>query len=170
MVKSLKFHAIAISIICVAIATYYQLSLTNSSSTAVSLGSMRSIRIDSATWGLNCNPYIQSAKQAQASAPLKKNANGQVIPSEKLQPVVLNNALKSVRKLCEGKSACELYATNDTLGLDPIEGCFKKLDVHFRCFTSDRLSIIQANQGELLKLNCVSPAASDASAPPATHP
>lgn len=170
MLKNLKFHLIAVSLICLIVAAIYNFMGANTPSPVAGQGSTRSIRIDSATWGLNCNPYIQSAKQAQVSAPLKKDANGQVIPGKTLQPVVLNNALESVKKLCEGKPACELYATNDTLGVDPIEGCFKKLDVHYRCFTSDRLSIIQANQGELLKLSCVSPVASDASAPPATHP
>lgn len=170
MLKSLKFHIIAISLICVFIAAIYSLIGANTPNPTTTQGGNRSIRISSATWGLNCNPFILSAKQAQANAPLKKDAQGQVIPSKPMKPVVLNNVLENVKKLCEGKSACELFASNEVLGLDPIEGCFKKLDVHYRCFTSDRLTITQTNQGELLKLNCAAPMASDVSAPTATHP
>lgn len=170
MLKNLKFHVIAISLICMIVAAIYELTGANVPATSAAQGSGRSIRISTATWGLNCNPYILSAKQAQSKAPLKKDANGQVIPSKSLQPVVLNNVLESVKTLCEGKPTCELFASNEVLGVDPIEGCFKKLDVHYRCFNADRLIITQTNQGELLKLNCVSPMASDVSAPATAHP
>ena len=169
MLKNLKFHVIAISLICVIIAVIYQLTGANAPAPAAQ-GNGRSIRIHSATWGLNCNSYILTAKQAQANAPLKKDARGQIIPGKPLQPVVLNNVLDTVKKLCEGKPVCEFFTSNEALGLDPVEGCFKKLDVQYRCFTSDRLTITQANQGELLKLNCTAPATGDVSAPTAAHP
>lgn len=170
MLKNLKFHIIAISLICIIVAAIYKWTGTNGPNPNANTVSSRSIRISNATWGLNCNPYILGAKQAQANAPLKKDANGQVIPSKPLKPVAMNNVLESLKTLCEGKLTCELFASNEVLGLDPIEGCFKKLDVHYRCFTSDRLIITQTNQGELLKLNCTAPLTGDVSAPAAAHP
>lgn len=170
MLKNIKFHIIAISLICIIVAAISKLSGVNIPTESSIPASNRSIDISSATWGLNCNPYILSAKQAQSSAPLNKDATGQIIPGKPLKPVAPNNVLERVKTLCEGKPTCDLFASIDILGLDPIEGCFKQLDVQYRCFTSDRLKITQTNQGELLKLNCTAPTASDVSAPAATHP
>lgn len=170
MLKNLKFHIIAISLICIIVAAISKLSGVNTPIANRVQGSSRSIHIYSATWGLNCNPYILSARQAQANAPANKDATGQIIPGKPLNPVALNNVLERVKTLCEGKPTCDLFASIDVLGLDPIEGCFKQLDVRYRCFTSDRLSITQTNQGELLKLNCLLPATGDVSAISTTHP
>ena len=171
MLKSLKFHIIAISIICVLVVGLSQ--MMGSSHSATPQGPERGdryVRVVSATWGLNCNPFIKEAKRARETSALPKDDKGNVIPQEPLKEMALDNILNSAKTLCDGKIACEVMATSDALGLDPMASCFKKLNLNYRCFELDRLRTTETNQGDMLKIDCAPPAATDAPAPAATQP
>lgn len=170
MLKNLKFHAIAIAIISVIVVMLYQIMGPTEVSNAPLQPSDRYVRVASASWGLNCNAFIADAKQARANAPLAKNAQGQVVAQAPLKDVTPNNVIDPAKKLCDGKISCEILATSEVLSLDPIDNCFKKLNLSYRCFEMDRLTTTETNQGELLKIDCTPIATVDAPAPTATHP
>ncbi len=171
MLKSLKFHIIAISIICVLVVGLSQIMGTSHTATPQTpqIGD-RYVRVVSATWWLNCNPFIEEAKRARETTALPKDEKGNIIPQEPLKAMVLDNVLTAAKTICDGKLSCDVMATSEVLGLDPMESCFKKLNLNYRCFEMDRLRITETSQGERLTIDCATPAATNAPAPAATHP
>lgn len=171
MLKNLKFHIIAISIICVLVVGLSQLmGSSHSAAPQAPERGDRYVRVVSATWGLNCNPFIEEAKRARATSALPTDDKGNVIPQEPIKEMALDNILSTAKTMCDGKISCQIMATSDVLGLDPMDSCFKKLNLNFRCFEMDRLKTTETNQGEMLKIDCSTPAATNAPAPAATHP
>ncbi|MES2983909.1 MAG: hypothetical protein V4735_01830 [Pseudomonadota bacterium] len=163
-----KFHAMAISTLCVVITVLYFLIGPKPEVPADQqpVGS-RYITIYSATWGENCNEAIQQTLAARTHIPLNKDkdkdADGNPIEHEKLQKVLPNNALSAMSALCNGKLSCNMRVDSETIGFDPMMSCFKKLQVSYRCYSYDRLISQSLNDGDTLAMNC----APDAVAPPA---
>lgn len=160
-----KFHAIAIAVISVVIVVIFLFfgPKDPSDSPPVALTSANNYtRIVSATWGLNCNVFIESAILAQAQKGLAKDENGNVIATEILKKVTPNNVLENVITLCEGKPICNSYIDSTTLANEPSADCFKRLEIAYRCFEIDRLRTINVGQGENLNIDCTNPTASHA--------
>lgn len=170
--KPLKFHIIAIACICLIVVVLYQfIGPKPSAGTALLQTGDRYLRVASASWGLNCNDAISEAKKSRETVGLRKDEYGQVIPEAPLKPMQPDNALDAVKKLCDGKLVCEVFATSEVLGFEPMESCFKTLTLGYRCFEMDRLKINQTGQGELARIDCSLPAnGSHAPAPAATQP
>ena len=171
MLKNLKFHIIAISIICVLVVLLAQIfgPSHNAVTQAAPIGD-RYVRVVSATWGLNCNPFIEEAKRLRETSALPKDAQGNVIAQPPMKEMELDNILGNVKTMCDGKLTCQVMATSEVVGLDPMESCFKKLSLNYRCFELDRLHTTETNQGEMLKIDCATPTVTNAPAPLATHP
>jgi hypothetical protein len=170
MVKNLKFHVIAISAICVLVVLLSQWVAPAPQNGTQAASGNRYVRVVSASWGLNCNPFIAEAKQLRESSPLQKDENGNIITQPPIKEVARDNVLTKAKSLCEGKPACQLMATSEVLGFDPMESCFKKLNFNYRCFEMDRLQAAETSQGEMLRIDCVTPAASDAPPTAAVQP
>ena len=116
--------------------------------------SSHAIEVYQATWGLRCNDEITRALQRRQFAPVEKDEKGQVIPPKPLALVQPNNVLSPVSEACNGKLACQIDASPERLGVDPLESCYKELNVQYRCFTYDRLQIAKAEQGTTLTIDC----------------
>ena len=59
-----------------------------------------------------------------------------------------------VKELCDGKTACELPASNDFFGSDPEPGIKKELHVQWRCSTSQEAKDSMKVEGTTLQLSC----------------
>lgn len=155
---SLRFHAIAVAAIStVIIAVFYLTQPSSAEKKTIDPDqfSERAVEIYSATWGMNCNPYIEEAIRRQAATPAPADASGSSKPAKPLQDVTTNNVLDVVSGLCNGRVRCDLTATAEAMGgLDPLGSCYKQLDVSYRCFTYDQLWNVTVEQGKTLRLDC----------------
>jgi hypothetical protein len=158
MRRNQKIHAIAITSICVLVTIIYVV-LTPAPSTSPQPTGDRSIEIFDATWGKNCNPSIIAPTHTPPPATAD---NSVATASKKLTPVQDDNVLTTVSTACNGKLSCQLKATSDTLGVEPIQSCYKYLVVRYRCFSYDRAWDVTTHQGETLTIDC------NAASPPAT--
>lgn len=164
MPSSFKFHVIAVSIICLIVTgLYYTIGPKRFTAPGSVQTGEQHIRIVSASWGLNCNPAIETAIR-------ERKASNTATPASTtpLAPVMPDNALDTLKAACEGKLTCSLIVNNETMQSDPLVSCFKKLELAYRCHTVDRLHSLSINQATPLKINCTNPSASDA--PPSAAP
>ena len=160
--KNLKFHVIAIAAIIIVVTALYSVIGPQKAPVTAAHTSGHAIEIYSATWGEACNPAITDAMATRARTPAAKDDAGQTLPIEPLQPVKPNNVLITVGDTCNGKTACTLRADSPSLALDPLTTCFKRLVVHYRCYSVDRLHTRDIGQGEILTIDCLNPNAADA--------
>ena len=165
MAKNMKFHAIAIAVITVVIVILYLLVGPKPQAPVVVKPTDRAVRISTATWGLSCNQQIEEAQRSRESIPMAKDAEGKVIQPEPLKKVEINNVLPVIKTACEGQLGCEVNATDDILGVHLLPGCYRQLNVNYRCSDVDRLTTVNIDQGQTLKIDCTD---ATASAPP--HP
>jgi hypothetical protein len=156
MNKRLKFHAFAISTICLVITVIYLIAGPSEPPSPPSNQGNYKISILSASWGYNCNPYIREALEARKSIPLEKDAEGKIIQPTPLKLIEHDNVLKQVSAACNDKPYCEVVANTEIFGFDPHEGCFKQLEVSYRCYDIDRLRILKAEQAAQMKIDCTS--------------
>lgn len=158
MGKNIKFHAIAITLICVVITILYVLIGPKPvQQDPVKAANGHLVQIAGATWGENCNTYIEQAMEAQTSEPMTHDEKGDAAAKAVLKPVTSNNVQQKVAEACNGKPVCELYVDASTLGVDPLPTCYKQLVTTYRCFSFDRLNSITVNQGDTLKIDCAKP-------------
>lgn len=155
MVRNWKFHAVALSTICAVITGAYFLFTPAPPPPAADPNTVgdRAIEIYSATWGMECNPYIKEQIDNQKAQPLPKageTADGHT----QQQLVTRDNALMKVGELCNAKNTCTLMPTNETLGLSVLNSCGKKLEITYRCYSYDRLWPLTIGQGETKKIDC----------------
>lgn len=108
----------------------------------------RFIQIARATWGENCNGYIQSAQEQVRMGKSKD-------PAPAL--VRRDNALRVVSSLCNGKEQCQFATDPVSLGFDPIASCDKEMVVEYRCFVSDRSHEVRAEGGASVLIDCTQP-------------
>lgn len=112
----------------------------------------RYITIYSATWGENCNQFIEQA--AANPQPLKTTAQGEIIPQQLPNRIVPDNVLQAVSNACNGKLTCRVTVNSATLGVEPLGTCFKELKLSYRCYTLDRLWPITLRQNDVLNIDC----------------
>lgn len=149
----MKFHIIAIAVICVVITLLFLLiGPKNTAPQDPNANSEFAIEIYSATWGLECNPYIQEANDHPK--PPEKDANGNVIAQQPLKFVQPNNVLEVVSRACNGQMRCDITPTADTLGVDPMPSCAKTLNLSYRCYSYDRLWNVSVGQGSTTAIDC----------------
>ena len=106
----------------------------------------------SATWGDNCNDYIQSMSNNPGSEDTASHVTATLLP------VRHDNALRRVSTLCDAKASCSFPVTTDALGADPAPGCTKALTVDYRCGEMGVTSRLTAYSGSKLSLDCRPPA------------
>ena len=155
----LKFHLTAIAAICVVIVlAYAAIGPKKLAPQAPQPLSDRHITIDSATWGRNCDPYIEEAQRNWHLPALGDKTPATPRPEK----AAMNNALDVVGTACNDKLDCHLKADAATLQSDPLPSCYKRLTVGYRCFSLDRLSTVEVNQGADLDIDCHEQAAAPA--------
>lgn len=115
-----------------------------------------------ASWGLNCNRYIeqQLKKSAFGSSALAGDAASDSKESPALAMIKQNNVLTILQTLCDKKTQCQLTARNDILG-NPYTDCSKELTVAWRCFSYDKLHEKTINENNSFTLSCASDTSSD---------
>lgn len=59
-----------------------------------------------------------------------------------------------VKELCDGKTACELPATNEFFGSDPEPGIKKELHIQWTCSTSPEAKDAMKVEGTTFQLSC----------------
>ena len=148
--KSMKFHAMAVGIICVVVTLLYFLMVPKEQAPydPDQASGDRFVRVVDASWGLNCNTEINR---------LRSQGLTTVGEGDKKRPLTLvqpNNAMYAVTQLCNEKIKCSILATNETMDLDPLSSCYKDLVVGYRCFSVDRKWTRKAEQGTLLAIDC----------------
>lgn len=153
-----KFHASVIGIITLLLMGMYLLFKSSPEQTVVTtITSATQMRIESASWGLNCNALYSIYKQReQDMARNQKNAqpiDPSLVPKSPATIISPNNALDTVKTLCEGKPKCEFPANATVLG-DVFSNCSKVLDISWRCFNYDKLRTQTVQNGSLLTIDC----------------
>lgn len=159
MKRNWRFHALAILVICIIITVLYA---TIGPKKIVPQGEAqlvgdRYIQIYSATWGLNCNDYIDQLNEQRRQLQLHPQASSEDVDknsTKQLARVTTDNALVPIGTICNGKLECSFDATSEVLGGDPLGSCFKRLLIGFRCFTYDRLRQMDIGQGENVVIDC----------------
>lgn len=165
MIRNWKFHAVAVSVLCAVVTVIYVLFAPAPPAPPVDTNLLgdRAVEIYSATWGMECNAYIKDIlerpKKLTSIAQTSAEGNAaQPVPAQpdapKLEYATKDNALIKVSELCNGKNTCELTPTNETLGLNILDTCGKKLDVSYRCYSYDRLWNLTIQQGDTKKIDC----------------
>ncbi len=150
-----KFHAIALTVICVAITVLFFLFQPKEQPLVDdTLRGNRFIEVYSATWGQECNPFIEQQMETRRKAPPTKDEKGEVIKMEPLTLVETNNVIAGISSLCNGKLTCAINPTSDSLGIEPLPSCFKKLVVEYRCFSFDRLRRASIDQATNSTIDC----------------
>jgi hypothetical protein len=152
-----KFHAIAIGSICLIITVLFFLigpGAKPATPDVAQAGQGYTIEIYSATWGANCNTAIASDLRERGGRPLITDEQGKIIEGAAPKMVETNNLLVPLGRRCNGKPFCDVLAASDILGIEPMETCYKRLAVSYRCFSYDRLRVIEVGQGETLRINC----------------
>jgi hypothetical protein len=143
-----KLHAFAIAALVLCISAVFLLAGPKPAPTPVAgATAARSIQVVTATWGANCNADIARLRQTGTGDP-------NIPPPE---PFGHNNALSALQAQCEGKPTCRVAVNNTLLGEDPFPACYKRLQLAYRCFQLDRLSMVEIDQGDLLMLDCQTP-------------
>lgn len=146
---NLKLHIIVSVIFLLLIfgALSYFSASNQPAATPPSITSDRFIQVSRATWGENCNPYIESARQqvrmgkAQGPAP---------------EMVRRDNALRAVSTLCNNLEQCQFSLSLEGLGFDPVAECNKEFSMEYRCFLSDRNHKIVGEDGDTVLVDCTS--------------
>lgn len=172
MRTNVKFHAIAITLITLIVVVLYVMIGPKQSQQPTETGPRegdRQVSIINATWGENCNPAIEEALRDQRNSPPVKDGHGKVLPYMPLKKVEPDNVLQKVSETCNHRFACQLRLDPETLGVDPLPGCYKQLVVAYRCFTFDRLNTLTLDQGDMLKIDCTKPQVHEAAAPAGQH-
>lgn len=167
MPSNIKFHAIALSIICIVITALYFLIGPSTKPTPVDprAHSDRAIEIYTATWGEDCNPYIQEEIIQRSNKPPVKNDKGEIVAQEPLKLVEQNNVLTLVGNACNGQLKCDINPTPATMGIDPLPSCAKKLNLSYRCYSYDRLWNVSIGQGVTTTIDCDETSAPTSQAP-----
>jgi len=148
--NNMKFHMMAVgSMITAAILVFVFVEMSKApppeAQVDPTLAAGRQIIIHSANWGLNCNQVIE----------MKRAENIRMgIPVDKLVPVEPNNVLNTINGLCGGKPYCQVLATPEVLKDDTYPRCTKLLEVSYRCFSYDNVTIAAGTQGETITLDC----------------
>ncbi len=147
---NLKLHLIVSTVFLLLIfgALSYFSTTQAPPSTPAPVTSDRFIQIARATWGENCNSYIQSVQQQVEMGKVKGPA-----------PTLIrrDNALRSVSTLCNGKEQCQFAARPQALGFDPVANCQKQMVVEYRCFVSDRSHEAITEDGATVLIDCTQP-------------
>lgn len=158
MIQNARFHATAISLICIVIVALYLLigpkpaPETDPSQVVNAI----SVRVGSATWGANCNPNIDLANAELQSKPLTKDARGNVQMPKLYKRVESNNVLATLKQKCANQAVCEFRTSSDALGVEPLDSCYKRLSLIYRCRELDAPIIKNFDQGQTVKLDCSS--------------
>lgn len=148
---NIKFHLITVSLFVLLIFGAVMLfsSDTFKGSDPVSIAEDRFIQIKSATWGKNCNAYLQTLHDEA-----RKNQAADAPP-----PLIRNdNALRLVSSFCNAKESCTFTLNETTMGFDPAPTCAKNIEIEYRCFVTDLAHKTTVNQGYSVYINCEKPA------------
>jgi len=157
MKGNVKFHAIAIAVICMVIIVLYMVIGKKPVQQApVDPATSRSISIYSATLGANCNPLIDQALRERQNKPLTHDAKGAIVEDKLLERVKTDNVLPFLQKTCGGKLKCKVNASNEVFGLPPssVKGCYPTLNVGYRCFSFDSITTVDVKTKDDLKIDC----------------
>ncbi len=147
----------ALTIICALIVVLYVIIDPNKPPPGPSqVAGDRFIQIYTASWGENCNSFIEQENLNRQQLRLQqKVANDTADASLKPLPRInSDNVLSVLGARCNGKLDCTFYVTSEELKIEPLASCFKQLVIGYRCFAYDRLWTHTINQGENITIDC----------------
>lgn len=149
---NIKFHLIAVALICTVITVLYSVLTPKEvvqGDPQLARGD-RYIQVYSATWGENCNPAIDKMIEQRANQYTGDQKNLPPLPEH----VETDNVLPVLSTRCDGRLQCQTPLSAESLEVEPLGSCFKRLKLSYRCFTIDRLWEIDQPQGSFLQLDC----------------
>ena len=148
-INNLKTHLVAITLIClVIIGLYFLLGGDKTPKGPQPLQGDRYIQIDSATWGKNCDPYVDEALKKIPTVDLSKPI------STRPHHAAINNALLAISTACNGHLRCNFEPTTALIGDEPLANCFKHLEIRYRCFAYDHLVSLDVGQHDNVLIDC----------------
>lgn len=159
-----KTHAKFIGAIIIAVlAVFYFGGYFNPQQAQTQLAkSPYSIRIQEASWGLNCAE--ESASLLQDLKKRASSATGEVYDNivkemEALQPLpARNNALELLKNHCDGGSSCNISLAEGGLPLSRNEFCYYELTFSYLCSSFDALRDGKISHSETdLLIDCAAP-------------
>lgn len=148
-----KLHLTVIAIMTIVLTLgYYLLRPEPKQRIITHVINAKHISIVEATWGLNCNRYINEKLKKN---PFTTDATGKVTSEESAPPVPItpNNVFAIIESLCNKKNACTVSARSDILG-NPYADCSKELFVSWRCFAYDILRSKTINENNSSMITC----------------
>lgn len=160
MQRNFKFHAVAIGIITVLVIGLYLLigpSQTGPAGEATPSAGDRQVRIYSATWGMNCNEEIDRLA-AEGPSAYQRDEHGNVLPPKRYEKITSDNVLERLRQRCDRRYHCEISADSGSLGVDPIDSCYKDLVVSYRCAPFEPATTLTLSQGDIRTIDCTASA------------
>lgn len=150
-----KFHASVIGVISVALLGGYLLFKPSTQQAAAlpdAAHPSTQLRIQSASWGLNCNSLYDLYRQRAASSTPDPAQEVNTAPPVRIS---VNNVLEKVKGLCDAQEQCTLEATSSAMG-EIFSDCSKELEVTWRCFNYDKLHTKKVSNGDTIEIDCKS--------------
>lgn len=144
---NLKLHILAtIAFLALIFGALMLFSVTKESDTSPTpITEDRFIQIKTATWGENCNPFLENKR----SDMMQKHSKD---PLPEL--VRKDNALRHASTLCNGKESCQITLTEKAMQFDPAPNCAKDIEIEFRCFLTDIAHKTRADYSYTLNIDC----------------
>lgn len=153
----MKFHLLAVGVICTIITVVYTVSKPDPAQTPTvdpELAAGRSVEIASATWGEGCNEFMNELNRTTRSKPVELDENGQPKPQTIYTLATYNNVLERVTNACKGQISCSITPSDDALGVTPLHSCAKQLKITYRCYSFDRLWEATIDGGQTHTIDC----------------
>ncbi len=149
-----KIHIVVIAIITMLILVMYALFKPEREVITIAGGDNPNfqLRIESASWGLNCNALYNAykARERSAAAQQQNPSARPVSPAVIIQP---DNVLYKVGEKCDGHSKCTVTSSSDEFP-DVFTACSKDLVISWRCYSYDKLRSAKASSGDKIIIDC----------------
>ena len=161
MPRHIRFHATAIAIITgIVLVLYAFIGPGGTKKITIEQKTDRYIHIYSASWGLNCAPFIEQENARLQELRLRPQLlqtlpqDAQPASLEPIPAVTRDNVLSIVGERCNNQISCSFDASSALLKSEPLASCYKHLEVSYRCFEFDRLNTVKVNQSDTLTIDC----------------
>lgn len=165
MLRRIRLHIIALLTISIVIMMLYGMMFQLKPAEPDNPINRFKVFMLSATWGENCNTNIRAAIASGQRKDPELDQNGNPLPPKPYELVKKDNVLDLVSAVCNGQLICTFKANRKLITLDPFPGCYKKFDLTYRCFNTDRLRFVHSNEGAEVKLDCTPPKEENKPAP-----
>lgn len=154
MLRRIRLHIIAVLSISIVIMMAYGMMFQLKPADPQAVVNRFKVFILSATWGENCNTNIRAAIAAGVKREPESDENANKLPAKSYELVRRNNVLEVTGNVCNGQLVCAFKASKKIYNEDPFPGCYKNLEITYRCTDLDRVRAVHSREGEDVKLDC----------------